>query len=67
MAANPTFDAATGQPAQTTVIDPLPIMQPNTGMVTFNMDATLKSPFFWLLVGAGATLLALYYFRSSRS
>lgn len=31
------------------------------GPVQFDMQATLRSPFFWLVVGAGLTAVIIYY------
>jgi hypothetical protein len=65
--ADPVINAATGQPDTATPIDPLPMQAlPRPGLITFNLDATLKSPFFWMLIGVGGTLLVLYYFQPRR-
>lgn len=42
--------------------DPIPTpASVGKGIINFDMQSTLRSPFFWLLVGAGAVIALQYY------
>ena len=40
---------------------PRQIESVGVGPVRFDLQATLHSPFFWLVVGAGLTAVIIYY------
>lgn len=47
-------------------IDPQRVTSVGVGPVQFDINSTLRSPFFWMAVGATAFWLGSYYLTKSR-